>query len=488
MRLFDALRSGERGLGISTVDDYAKALSMFGYAGVDYGVSPYVQAVGNLPALQQTMPVQHAEPIPDSFVGYVQAAYKSNGVIFACMLARQLAFSSVRFTWQRLNVGKPSELFGTQALSLLETPWVGGTTQDLLTRTIQDADLAGNSYWTERAGQLIRLRPDWVYIIAEPIMVPGLNRDDTERQIPAQLGWNRLGYVYVEGGLQSGNEPVFLWADEVVHFAPIPDPTASFRGMSWLTPIIRELQADKLMTDHRVRFFENGATPNMVVKHAEGAAVEKVRRFVQEMEENHTGVANAYKTLHLYPGADATVVGANLKELEFKVTQGGGETRIAAAARVPPIIVGLSEGLAAATYSNYGQARRAFADGTLHPLWGNAAGSFSPLLRQPREEFRGQVRLWYDARDVPLLREDAKEAAQIGEIQARTIRTLVDGGYTPDSAMRAVISGDYSLLQHTGLFSVQLQKPGTEAPAEEQTQPVPEADPAAAGETDPEED
>ena len=31
---------------------------------------------------------------------------------------------------------------------------------------------------------------------------------------------------------------------------------------------------------------------------------------------------------------------ANLKELDFKSTQGAGETRIAAAAGVPPVIVG----------------------------------------------------------------------------------------------------------------------------------------------------
>jgi hypothetical protein len=69
------------------------------------------------------------------------------------------------------------------------------------------------------------------------------------------------------------------------------------------------------------------------------------------LKENHAGADNAWKTLNLYPGADVTVVGANLKDIDFKNVRGGGETRIAAAAGVPPVIVGLSEGLAAATYS-----------------------------------------------------------------------------------------------------------------------------------------
>jgi hypothetical protein len=70
-----------------------------------------------------------------------------------------------------------------------------------------------------------------------------------------------------------------------------------------------------------------------------------------------------------------------MKQIDFKVTQGHGETRIAAAAGVPPIIVGLSEGLEAATYSNYGQARRRFADVTMRPLWRERGG----VARDDRE-------------------------------------------------------------------------------------------------------
>jgi hypothetical protein len=61
---------------------------------------------------------------------------------------------------------------------------------------------------------------------------------------------------------------------------------------------------------------------------------------------------------------------------------------------------------------------------------------------------------------VPFLREDEKDAAEIAEMKARTIRTYVDGGYTPESAKAAVESGDEGLLEHTGWFSVQLQQPG----------------------------
>ncbi|WP_280371148.1 phage portal protein [Nocardia wallacei] len=389
------------------------------------------------------------------FVGLTQAAYAANGPVFACMLVRQLVFSSIRFRWQRLRSSNPSESFGTADLSVLERPWPGGTTQDMLTRMIQDADLAGNSYWHRQGDEVIRLRPDWVEIV-------GAKRHLTDRpnRGRGQVGWVKMGYLYTEGGPGSGSDPVAFTVDEVAHFAPIPDPLGVFTGMSWLTPIVREIQADQAMTRHQQRFMDNGATPNMVVTHAAGADLEKVKRFSEMMAEKHSGIENAGKTLHLYPGADATIVGTNLEQVDFKNVRGGGETRIAAAAGVPPVIVGLSEGLAAATYSNYGQARRRLADGTAHPLWGNLAGSLEPLLKIPGREGSTDVRLWYDASDVPFLREDEADAAKIAETKARTIKSYIDAGYEPESVIRALEANDLTLLDHTGLVSVQLLAPG----------------------------
>ncbi|WP_435215901.1 phage portal protein [Streptomyces sp. bgisy034] len=438
--LWRAARGRSETRALSTIDDYVQALQdSLGYGGWS--------ALG----ITQTQPGQAAEKAPMDLPGYAQL-FATNPVIWACMVARQMVFSAPRFAWQRLNNGAPSEMFGTADLRILEQPWPGGTTQDLLSRDIQDADLAGNAYWTRvlsNGDELVRMRPDWVYIVLERREFRGGN-----------LGWRKLGYIYQE----PGEEPVPLLADEVAHFAPVPDPLATYRGMSWLTPVIREVQNDGLMARHKQKFLENAATPNMVVRLAREVSPEAFAKFKAKMEASHRGVDNAYKTLYLGGGADVTVVGADFEQLDFAKVQGAGETRIAAAAGVPPIIVGLSEGLQAATYSNYGQARRRFADGTIHPLWQNAVGSFGQIVRPPGGSPSGAVRLWYDARDVPFLREDAKDAAEIQGVQSRTIRTLVDAGYTPESVAAAVLAQDWALLVHTGLFSVQLQPAGAKAP------------------------
>jgi len=265
-----------------------------------------------------------------------------------------------------------------------------------------------------------------------------------------------VGYSYSPGGLNNKKGSIFLLPDDVAHFAPTPDPIAHYRGMSWLTPIVRELQADNAATAHKLAFFENGATLQTIVSFKDMKR-EVFEAFVKKMDLAHKGTQNAYKTLYLGGGADATVVGANLQQLDFKVTQGAGETRIAAAAGVPSAIVGLSEGMQGSSLNsgNLGQLRRQFAEGTLSTLWRNVAASMATLAPPP-----SGAELVIDPRDIPFLREDRKDRAEIAQMQAATLSSLIMSGMTPDSAIAAIEAGDWKALVWSGLTSVQLQPPG----------------------------
>lgn len=199
-------------------------------------------------------------------------------------------------------------------------------------------------------------------------------------------------------------------------------------------------------------------SPNLVVSMDTGKMnADTFKEWVDSFEQQYSGVANAFKTLYLGHGADATVVGSSLKDLDYAIVQGHGETRVAAAAGLPPIIVGFSEGLQAATYSNYSQARRALADRTLRPLWRNLCGSMATLVDVP-----GGAELWYDDRDIPFLRDDASDIAANQLTTATAMRQLTDAGYDPDTVVKAIVADDMSLLEHSGLFSVQLRPPRSE--------------------------
>lgn len=417
---------------------------------------PWVTFNGNtypLGMLQQTLQGNREDP-PHDFSGIVNYLFKNNAVVFACQDNRAKLFSEARLKYRRLQAGRPGELWGDASLSILERPWPGGTTGDLLAKMLQSADLEGDAFVVRLNGTLTVPRPDWMTIVLD-----GDVRD---------LGAEPSGYVYWPGGKNSGAEPVPLDVRQVAHFAPIPDPLTPHRGMSWLTPIVREVMADTAATSHKLKFFENGATPNLVVSLDPSVGKAAFDEWVKAFRAGHEGTANAYKTLFMGGGAKVEAVGKDLQQVEFKVTQGAGETRIAAAAGVPPVIVGLSEGLAAATYSNYGQARRRFADQTMRPLWRNAAASLAAIVAVP-----GGSELWYDDRDISALQEDQKDAADILSVNVGSIVSAVNGGFEPDTAIAAITSGDLTLLKHTGLTSVQLQPPASE---DEPPEPEPEDD------------
>lgn len=396
------------------------------YGGHTYQLQPAQTLTGNI------------EPVDQNYAGYVTGLYARNPVIYACMSVRQLLFSEARFQFSQMTQGRRGKLFGTADLQPLEVPWPGGTTGDLLARMIQDADLCGNFFGLRDGPSIRRLHPEWVDIVLAGDAVYA----------------EKIGYRYWPGGRHSGSDPIDYQPERVAHFAPMPDPLASYRGMSWLTPVLREVQSDTAASEHKLKFFDNAATPNMIVKVPEGVRKEAFDSLIATFKSKHESVRNAYKTLFLTSGADATVVGSNMEQIQFKETQGAGETRIAAAAGVPPVVVGLSEGLAAATYSNYLLAMRRLVDLTMRPLWRNAAGSLAQIIQVP-----GGSELWYDDRDVPALHENARDAAEIDQIRAQTIHTMITSGFQPDSAI-SVVNPEWSQLQHTGLLSVQLSPMG----------------------------
>ena len=369
------------------------------------------------------------------FLGMVQGAYHSNGVVFACITARMRLFAEARFVFRRYSDGG---IFTTDALAPLENPWSNGTGTELLARMIQDADVAGNAFIYRAApNRLQRLRPDRVEIMSN--------------------GREVIGYLYWPNGVNNGSS-IGILPNEMAHWAPIPDPEANWKGMSWLRPVIPEIRSDQKMSRHQEKFYDNAATPNMLVK-VEGRMTDDSRkRMREELERRFSGIENAYKTLVLDGGADAQLVGRDFQQLDFSNVRGGGEARIAMAAGVPPIVIGLKAGLDAATYSNYGQALKAFGH-NIRPLWNSVVAALSSVIDVP-----AGAELWFDIDDIAALRDDAIQESQVQSTLAATIRTYLDAGFTPESSVAAVAAQDPTLLQHTGLFSVQLQEPGQPEP------------------------
>ena len=204
--------------------------------------------------------------------------------MFALIQARVQVFSQIRFQWARFKGTVPGDLFGTDDLAILERPWPNGHTAQLLAKMEIDNSIGGNCYIVRaRKDRLARLRPDLVticlgsqYDMASPADAP-----DVEV----------AGYAYFP---RSG-KPQWYWPWELGHYAPIPDPNFQFLGMSWMTPLLREVQADALMTEHKYRYFANAATPNLAVKFDPQVGLETVKAFKDLLDNEHRGAFSAYK-------------------------------------------------------------------------------------------------------------------------------------------------------------------------------------------------
>lgn len=395
------------------------------------------------------------EEIESSFLGYVAGAYERNGVVFACLATRYLLFSQARFQWQQTRQGTPGNLFGTPELGILEHPDDGRSTTDLLARMMLDADIAGIGYQARIDQTIKRLRPDWTAAVF------GSKRKDA---LPTDPDSKLLGFAYQPGGLGSGAEMMLFLPEQVSWLSTAPGGIRDIVGMSWLTPIMRDITSDTAATIHKLSYFRNAATPNLAVTIPEGMKKTEAEEWIELFEQEHRGVSNAYRSMYFAGGAKAEIVGANLRQIDYRNVTAQGEDRIAQAAMIHPVLLGTTDGLggSALNQGNFQAAARWTADRFLYSAWGNAAGSLERFLKRPNPA----ARLWYDVRRIPFLRDDIEARAKVNQAEGSTIGGLIKDGFTADSAKAAIIAGgDWSLLVHTGLVSVQLQPPGTAMPA-----------------------
>lgn len=372
----------------------------------------------------------------------------SNTVVFSAMAIRLALFAEARFVLQSVSDKKN---FTDQRLGLLQHPWPDATEGDLLARMEQDAFLAGNGYvWAPPGeGRLVRWRPDWVTIISE---IVSLGPDPAD-------GWyrNKIGFHFEppKAAQPEFGPPMTAPVSEVAHWAPTPDPQANFRGMSPLTPIAREVDADSEMTTYKQMFLKNGASPNLLLRYSQKLQPGTVDSLRERIGARYGGTSNAFKTLVLDQGADATIIGNNFSQMSFDTVQSAGAERILAAAGVPGLLVGL-ESLKGAGKS-YQDVVRRFADLTMRPEWRSACAALQKLV--PGLPPAG-IRLWFDTSDIQALQDGEQERAQESLIRAQALLTMRNAGYTRESAVLAVTANDVSQLVADPDAPMPAQPPG----------------------------
>lgn len=416
----------------------------FAYQGHEYPFTAYPAG---------TVPGSPIEASAANFQSAVQTIHSRSGVVSAAVAARSLIVSQIVFKFRPLR--DEGRLFGTEALLPLEQPGGDVTRQALLTRIEADVAYAGNAYIRRLAdGRLRRLRPDWVQLVIGSNERP----DDARLAADAEV----VAYIYKPGGPTSKHPGQVLQLSEVAHWAPEPHPLSNFIGEAWVSAVWREVAADMQATDHVSKFFENAATANMVfTAPPQVVTPEQFAEWADAIDGAHKGASNAWKTIYTQAGTDVNVVGSQIGDLKMADLQGGFETRVSARSRVPATVLLIREGLggSALNAGNYQQTRRLWADSWFSPYAQGLCSVLQRLVDTPRG-----AELTYDPARIMLLQEDQADAADILSRQMLTIESGVRAGFKPETVIDAAVSGDLTRMQHTGLYSVQLQKPGANTP------------------------
>jgi phage portal protein BeeE len=375
------------------------------------------------------------EAILPQVTAWAQQANASTSPVFAAILVRMMLLSEAQF---QLQAKDDKHLYGNTSLAVLEHPYEPDSTSgELIARNEQDASVAGNAYtWAPPGeGRLVRLRPDWTTIISERVAV-------------GDGGWYRkkLGYWHEPPKTLIEQGQGFLApAEEVAHWAPITDPQATFRGMSWLTPVMRDVQGDEGLSAYKLRYLSANATPNLVIKYAQKLQPATVDAIRERMTARYGGPDNAGKTLILDQGADLVAVGNSLSDMDFSSVQQAGIERILAAGGVPPLLIGL-ESIKGAGKS-YQEVIRRFGDLTLRPLWRSLCGALEPLV----PGLPAGSRLWVDTADIAALQDGEQVRAQVTLIRAQALLALQQAGYDRMSAVKAIEAGDMGQLEEAAV-------------------------------------
>jgi Phage portal protein len=400
------------------------------------------------------------EPVLPQLAGYAQQAHGSNSVVFSAALVRAALFSEARFQFQAKD---DKHLFGTTALAKLEEPFGPNTTTGhLLARMEQDVFLAGNAYIWDAPGEdrLVRLRPDWVTIVSEVVHVGG-------------GGWYRrpVGYWFEPPkSLFSKDEGFMVPAEECVHWVPVgmEDPQADFRGMSPLTPAMREVSGDDGLTQYKITYLRNNATPNVYIKYAQKLQPGTVDSIRERVNARYGGPDNAGKGIILDQGADITLVGNSLSQMDFSGVSAVGVERILADCSVPGVLVGLEPLRGAGR--GYQESMQKLANLWGRPQWRSACGALAQVVNVPPGN-----RLWYDTSDIAALQDGELEKGQAALVRAQALLALVQAGYTHESAIATVDSMDLNQLKAGGIGT-----PASSAPVQHllpQQQPGATAEP-----------
>lgn len=328
----------------------------------------------------------------------------SNSAVFACLQAICLAFPQAPPRVYKGNPDSPDAIPSPDhpLEDLLDVPNPDMTAPELWYGVQYAKHVDGNMYWIKiasDAGNPVELWP-----VPPTEMVPVTTREDMADSRTRR----RISY-YVHSPV--AGEYHRYEKSEVIHFRMGQDIYDPRVGCGPLKHLVREVAGDDEAVEFTRALLQNSAVPGLVAtipqEQSRGFTREKANELKADIESAFRA-GNRGRVGVLTAGADLKQYGFSPDQLDMEVLHRVPEERISAVLRVPAIIAGLGAGLATAQYSNFREARHAFMDMCLIPLYTFDAATINQQLLvdfAPRRRYF--VR--FDTSQIQALKEDENQ-------------------------------------------------------------------------------
>lgn len=366
-----------------------------------------------------------------NFENRVKNGFRKNELIFACISKTASTASQVSLKFSKGT----KELTDHPVNKLIQKPNPYMSEYDFWASTIIYQKLAGVAYWEKvrsQSGRLVELwplRPDWMS--------------------PVVSGSKITGYTY----RKNQPEQTTLLSSDVVRF-PLFDPLNIFSSWSPALVAARVGDVDNSTTDFLKLFMERGGTPPGILKTVQRLDDNQVTNIRERWRQRYGGYKSWLDPAVLDADASYQQIGSSFNEMGFEVLDSRNESRICMVFDIPPILVGAKTGLDRSTYSNYREARTAWWEDSLMPLYTNF---LDVVINQILSEFEPGISVQFDISRITALQED------ISARWARSTAAWNSGGltlneYRSELGYQIVANGDRfksEFVDPTGVLETQ---------------------------------
>lgn len=348
-------------------------------------------------------------------------ASDANSAVYACLqvIATALAEPELKVyrVQQRERVAQESTPLG----DLLANPNPHFSLDTLLAYLSNCLHVDGNAYWRKlRAGNT-----DTGNVVELWPISPSCIHPETQSGSGDFISFYRYD---IRPGLHEDIAP-----ENIVHFRMGLKDGDHRYGDSPLRRLAREVSSDEQATRYADRLLANFAAPGLSVefdKEAQPLSKAEAEEIKARIQAQYSG-DNLGAVSVMSPGAKLAAHGFSPEQMDMKTLHRVPEERIAAVLGVPAIVAGLGAGLDHATYSNVAQAREAFTEVKLIPLWRQLAATITMSLVPDFTSDRSTA-VEFDISDVRALSDDQNALAT-------RLKTLVDAGILDVDEARAEI-------------------------------------------------